>query len=123
MYRLWLCAFYTILIGFSGLAAASEADDSRSFIGGCKALHIRLTTHSSGPDTFYETFSLGYFSGFREAAQLGETKRFCIPREVPISTLVAVYVDWAEKNPSEWKMPVFATVGRALVLNYPCRTT
>ncbi len=111
------------VLAFAASALASEADDSRAFIKGCQALHARLLARSNAPETFYETYCLGYLSGFREEAQLEGSGHYCIPSNIPLSTLVGVYVEWADSNRSEWSKPVFATVGRAMAVNYPCRSS
>lgn len=122
MRSLFLIAVCTAMAVVPNAAQAAEYEDSRSFIAGCQALHVRLSSNGTTPDTFPETFCIAYILGFREAAQLTGAKQFCIPREVPLRDVVAVYVKWAEENRSEWRMPVFATVGRAMVVNYPCRS-
>ena len=103
-------------------ARAFDTDQSKNFIQGCRELDQRLNMNLDGRESFAETFCIAYFLGFRDSSSLSSGPRFCVPREVPLKSIIAFYVKWADRNVSEWKMPVFATVGRALVEKFPCHS-
>jgi hypothetical protein len=69
-----------------------------------------------------QAYEAGFCEGFIAGLALGEhPPSRCLPPEVGLPQMEAVYMHWADQHPEQWHLPGNATVILALAEAFPCK--
>lgn len=111
-----------ILLGVGG-ANAGPGNSTPELVAACKKFAAYNPSAKSDPDAFLSSVACSHFvGGFVSGLEVQEaaTPRICIPQSAEYSQLIAVYIQWADRNAPSWHLPPGATMARAFAEAFPC---
>lgn len=103
------------LLSHTSLAWARGAE---TLIGDCRVLVREPRNDRERQRALY---CLGVMHGFRIGTAAAEKPWICIPKKVTPKQLAAIYLKWADQNPTTWHLHESLTLSRASYLAFPCR--